>query len=397
MITLAEAWRLLDRHTEGLETTDVPISQCVGWVTAEDIRAPISVASFRSSAMDGFAVATQRFTTLPMKLETNTTLYAGDYPDPACFSSGKAIKVMTGAFVPDVYDAVIPKEEVTYDDHTVTITQPVTSGQHIRLPGEDLVFGELVVAAGTPIQALAIGVLASLGMNTVKVVRKPRVLIVSTGDELVAPGNPLKAGQRYDSGGATLRSMIEPFCCSVTQRPVAADDMETLTRELQFDHDVVITTGGVSVGEKDFVPSAATRAGWRQIFHKVAIKPGKPVFVATQNGRLLFGLPGNPLSTAVICMLFVIPALKKMTGRTDCRPPWTEAELACEPLQSNRPVIWPGKIWSQCGRYIATISAKRSSAALSALLDSDGLIFQSLTEIYQPPRVQVWTWEQILK
>ncbi len=396
MIKLAEAWRLLDGHTEVLETTDVSISQCVGWVTAEDIRAPINVASFRSSAMDGFAVAVKRLSTLPIKLETSTTLFAGDHPDTACFSSSKAVKVMTGAFVPDIYDAVIPKEDVISDNHTVTITQPVVSGQHIRLPGEDLVVGELVVPAGTPIQALAVGVLASLGMDTVKVVRKPRVLIVSTGDELVAPGNPLKAGQRYDSGCATLQSMIEPFCLSVTRKPVAADDMGTLARELQVDHDVIITTGGVSVGEKDFVPSAASRAGWRRIFHKVAIKPGKPVFVATQNSRLLFGLPGNPLSTAVTCMLFVIPTLKEMMGRTDCRPQWTEAELAGEPVQSDRPVIWPGKIWSQCGRYIATMSAKRSSAALSALLDSDGLIFRNLTEGYQPPRVQVWTWEQIL-
>ncbi|RME23375.1 MAG: molybdopterin molybdenumtransferase MoeA, partial [Candidatus Zixiibacteriota bacterium] len=306
------------------------------------------------------------------------------------------VRIMTGAVVPDIYDAVIPVEDVTCDGQTVTITRPVKPGQHIRLPGEDLSRGDRVLPKGTVVSRLAIGVIASLGMEQLPVIRKPNVRIINTGDELVAPGQPLKAGQLYDANGPTVQSLIAPFCGSLERRPRAADDLDRLTQELQADCDVIITTGGVSAGEKDFVPEAARRSGWQEVFHKVAIKPGKPVFCAVKDNQLLLGLPGNPLSTAVTCAVFVIPALKKMMGRSDFLPDLRDAELTGEPLKSNRTVIWPGKICGWDGHTTATIAAKRSSAALSALLDSDGLIFQHLCETYQLPRVQVWPWPRIL-
>lgn len=395
MITLLEAWQRLDDNVTVLGDTEIPVEQSAGWVTAEEIRATINVAPFRNSAMDGFAVATTHLTDLPATLEIDTTLYAGD-TEQTSYDEHKAVKVMTGAVVPDIYDAVIPIEDVTCDCHTVTISQPVKPGRHVRLPGEDLAVGDCVLPDRAIVTPLAIGILTSLGIERVLVIRKASVCIINTGDELVAPGQPLKPGQLYDSNGPTVQSLITPFCRSLDRRPHAADDLDELTQELQNDCDVIITTGGVSAGEKDFVPAAAQRAGWQKVFHKIAIKPGKPVFCAVKDNQLLLGLPGNPLSTAVTCALFVIPALKKMMGRSDFLPRLSDAELTGEPIKSSRSVIWPGKIRSQDDRMTATIAAKRSSAALSALLDSDGMIFQNLSKTYQLPRVQVCPWPQIL-
>ncbi|RME19419.1 MAG: molybdopterin molybdenumtransferase MoeA, partial [Candidatus Zixiibacteriota bacterium] len=148
MITLREAWQLLDDHVAVRDKTAVPVEQSAGWVTAEDIRAAIDVAPFRNSAMDGFAVSTKQLTNLPATLAVDTTIYAGD-GEIASSNEHKAVRIMTGAVVPDIYDAVIPVEDVTCDGQTVTITRPAKPGQHIRLPGEDLAAGDWVLRKGT--------------------------------------------------------------------------------------------------------------------------------------------------------------------------------------------------------------------------------------------------------
>lgn len=396
MISLNDAQSLIFDSVKKLSCTTIPIEQAGDHVAADDIVSQVSVAPFRNSAMDGFAVASELITTCPTTLPVSQTIFAGDQlPENA--DKTKAMKIMTGAPIPEQYDTVIRFEDTTYNADQVTINIEIKPGQNVRMPGEDIESGEVVIHRGSVIRELDIGVLASIGLEKVSVIPKPRILILSTGDELALPGQPLKFGQVYDSNSYTIDAMTKNVRSSVEKRAAVADDMDCLKQELSTEHDVIITTGGVSMGERDFLPSVAESCGWIPLFHKVAIKPGKPVFVATKDGQILFGLPGNPLSAAVTCAVVVLPALKKMIGIDNCVPELSEATLdESSPMKSGRTVIWPGRIEQADNGLTVTLSGKRTSAALSALTGSDGLVYLFRNQIDDPPDVKAVRWRQIL-
>jgi molybdopterin molybdotransferase len=177
------------------------------------------------------------------------------------------------------------------------------------------------------------------------------------------------------------------------------DREEQIESALNSTHNIIVTTGGVSAGERDLVVDMAEAAGWKRVFHKVRIKPGKPVYFAVRDRQLLFGLPGNPLSTAVTCSVFLIPALKKMIGVEDYRLRLKAARLAPEAIRrSGRKLIWPGLIREESGQTVAYFSPKKSSAALTAVMGTDGLVFQSATdENLEDVKVEVIPWDQILR
>jgi molybdopterin molybdotransferase len=351
--------------------------------------------------MDGFAVCSEQLRNCslenPVSLPIGATIFAGDVLNNS-YEKNSVAKIMTGAQVPPEYDSVVKIEDSENDNRQATFSKSVTSGLNIRNPGEDIVIGETLYLKGDCLKPFDLGVLASIGVIEVPIFMKPSVLIAVTGDELVEPGKILNPGQIYNSNKYTLLSMISGFCEKVESYSPAHDTEKVLDSILKNEHDVIITSGGVSAGERDLVVSTAERNGWETVFHKVAMKPGKPVYFARRKKQLLFGLPGNPLSVAITCAVFVIPTLKKMSGNKRFQLRFTPGELINSSYKNfNGTYIWPGKIEKSHLGLMASFSSKSSSASLTALLESDGLIFQSKSNRGEnsSPKIEVITWPQL--
>ncbi|MBU8933512.1 MAG: molybdopterin molybdotransferase MoeA [candidate division Zixibacteria bacterium] len=402
MIEFDQACDQILVHTRCLGSEDRLIEAAIGCVLAEDITSPMDVSPFRNSAMDGFAVRSEWLLdcseSQPLTMSIGSTTFAGDrtVTQPAMST---VAKVMTGAMVPTECDAVVPFEDTDYDDHQVTFCRSIAAGSNVRQAGEDIKLGQKLYSEGTAMGALDIGVLATIGKRTVSTYRRPSILILGTGDELLNPGDELVQGKIYDSNTFTIHALVSPFCERIDRVCGVRDREKELARALDSSHDIIVTTGGVSAGERDLVVDMAEAIGWKRVFHKVAIKPGKPVYFATRDSQLLFGLPGNPLSTAVTCSVFLILALRKMIGFEDYRLRLKPARLAPEAIwKSGRKLIWPGFIREEAGQMVATFSPKRSSAALTALMGTDGLVFQSATdENSEEVRVEIILWDHILR
>ena len=314
MKTYAEAVNIITESIKELESLKLPIEKSPNYILAEDIVSDMEVAPYRNSAMDGFAIAFDDIPSIPTTLPITAVSYAGDL-ESFTYEKKTALKIMTGAPVPEGYDTVVRVEDTTFDNSEVTLNVPIKKCQNVRLPGEDIQAGDMIYKSRALINPLHVGIFASIGFKNVSVIRKPNILILSTGNELVEPGNDLKFGQLYNSNSYTLRSMLTQFCQSVTVDSIILDKPDQVARSLSQDYDMIITSGGVSAGDKDYIPHIARSCGWTQKLHKAAIKPGKPIFFAQKGNQYLFGLPGNALSTAVTAACFVIPSLKKMIAR----------------------------------------------------------------------------------
>ena len=401
MIEFDKACELIFENTNHLGTDKRLIENAIGYVLAQDVVSPISVAPFRNSAMDGFAVKSQWLVECsmdsPRAIPMGPTLFAGDSAS-LNVTDRHALKVMTGARVPDEFDAVVPLEETDYSGDEVRFFKPAVGGQHIRQPGEDIARGRKLFSGGTTLGRLDVGILATIGLRSVLIHRKPSILIIGTGDELTDPGEELTGDKVYDANTFTILSLAAPYCDKAERICSVPDREEELQKTLRSTHDVIVTSGGVSVGERDLVVDIAESCGWQRVFHKVHIKPGKPVYFAVREKQVLFGLPGPPLSAVVTCSVFLIPALKKMAGFADYRLCPKPATLAPEAIRkSGRKLIWPGFIKQEASRTIARFSPKKSSAALTALLGTDGLIIQDTREAGPgDATVEVIPWCQIL-
>lgn len=396
MISYQEATELVFKSASKLGRINLELDKAQGCVLADNVVSPVDVPPFRNSAMDGFAVSFEQLENCspenPVSLPLETTIFAGDILSEIQ-SRGSAVKVMTGAPVPSGFDCVVKLEDTKSGKHHVTFCKPAESGENIRPAGEDIVSGQTLFTRGHRLETFDIGILASIGLTNAPVYEKPSLQVVTTGDELVEPGEKLKQGQIYNSNRYTIASMLCGFCKKMEVISTVHDTFESLNAILNCEQDVIVTTGGVSAGEKDLLPAAAEANGWETMFHKVAIKPGKPIYFARKQNQLLFGLPGNPLSAAITCALFVFPALKRMAGYEKFKLQPTAALLDNSPeMKSDRTIIWPGKIWNRGKQTFASFSAKKSSAALSALLGSDGIIFQ---RDHDSAEVEVVTWNQV--
>ncbi|MCQ1059098.1 molybdopterin molybdotransferase MoeA [Photobacterium sp. ZSDE20] len=312
--------KILDQ-VKPLETaTTVSLSEGMGLVLAEDICSPINVPPFANSAMDGYALRIA-------DLENTDTLhmagksFAGIPYNGEC-QPGQCIRIMTGAQMPEGADTVIMQEETEVDGDNIRFTNKVSHGENVRPIGDDVHHGDVVVAKGNRITAREMPLLASLGIATLPVYRRPIVAFFSTGDELRPVGEPLEAGQIYDSNRYGIRALLEKFGCDVVDLGIIADCPEKL-REA-FDKattaDVLVTSGGVSVGEADYTKDILDEQG--EIgFWKIAMKPGKPFAFGTIKNTWFCGLPGNPVSAMVTLYQLVQPMLAKLAGHSQYQPP----------------------------------------------------------------------------
>jgi molybdopterin molybdotransferase len=311
MLSVEDAARTVAQRIERLPLERIPLHEARSRILAENVVATRFLPSFDNSAMDGFAV---RSAELPATLPIVAKVAAGQVLTDR-IPERVAIRIMTGAAIPQGLDTVVIQEDAKIDGSNVTLpAAPV--GDNIRRAGEDIAAGDLAVRAGERLNAAELGLLAALGISVVPVARAPRVALIATGDELVSIGETPAAGQIIDSSAHTLAALI-PGCGGVsTYVGIAKDDPITMAALIAsaMDHDVVITTGGVSVGDRDHVRAALKSAGVELELWKVAMKPGKP-FSFGINGKVpVFGLPGNPVSTFVAFELFVRPALLAMQG-----------------------------------------------------------------------------------
>ena len=328
LLTVDEARaRILDAVNMIRDTHTAALRDALGQVLAADVVSPIDVPSHTNSAMDGYAV---RAADLPADgprtfLVAGTSWAGRPYIGPV--GPGEAVRIMTGGMMPEGMDCVVMQEQVEIDADTnsVHIGTGHSAGQNVRAAGEDVEAGQTVLSAGRRLTAADIGVLASLGLGKVSIYRKLRVAFFSTGDELRAVGEPLCPGEIYDSNRYTLYGMLKKLDVEIIDMGVVRDQRELIEKAFKdaaASADAIITSGGVSVGEADFVKETLEKLG-SMSFWKIAMKPGRPVTFGHINKAVFFGLPGNPVSVMVTFFQFVRPALLKMTGDNDTLDAYT--------------------------------------------------------------------------
>lgn len=287
-----------------------------GRVLAADCVSAIDVPGHCNSAMDGYALRVADLSAATPVLRVAQRIAAGELGRQ--LEAGEAARIFTGAPVPEGADAVVMQENCSVEGDSVKVLQKVVRGENLRQAGDDIQAGALILAAGHRLRPQDIGLLASIGMDTVGVVRKLKVCLLTTGDELVQPGTQLKAGKIYNSNYYTLRALLQGLQVEVLDGGIVGDDFEGTRAALlaaSEQSDCVITTGGVSVGEEDHVKAVVEKEGIIQLW-KLAIKPGKPLACGKLADKQFFGLPGNPVSAFVTFALFVRPCLLAMLGST---------------------------------------------------------------------------------
>lgn len=396
MLTVAEArGRILERIAP-LDHQSVPLRAAHGRVLAEDVHAERDVPPFANSAMDGYAVRAQDIATAstqsPVRLPVIGEVRAGT-PPPAQVGPGTAIRIMTGAMIPDGADAVVRVEDTSELDGNVAIKVSVPKGMSLRSAGSDLHKGDLVVSAGRVVTPGVAGVLASAGRTEVRCVRSPRVLVLTTGDELREPGEPLAPGQITNTNRYTLMAAVEEAGGEVVDAGVARDDLEDLRRRLRSakDLDLIVTTGGVSMGAYDLVRHLMEE-GRKVDFWQVALRPGKPLLFGEVGGVPLIGLPGNPVSTLVCFELFVRPALLKMQGRSDLERERLTA--ITQDALSNPPHLeqyFRGIARREAGRITVRLTGDQGSHVLRSMADANCFIVvpQGTSDVPQGSEVEI--------
>jgi molybdopterin molybdotransferase len=308
--------------TPVIQTEKVPVREALGRVLAQEIVPQINVPGHDNSAMDGYAVRFSDLNSTNENKETNLrqigTAFAGKVFQGK-IQAGECVRVMTGAVIPQGADTVVVQEVCRDENGRVTVPPGQKAGQNVRAAGEDLKAGVPVLRAGRLVRAAELGLMASLGIAEVSVKRRLRVAFFSTGDELASIGTPLKEGQVYDSNRYTLHGMLQGLGVEIIDMGVVRDDpalLEAAFRKASASADAIITTGGVSVGEADFVKQLMAKLG-EVLFWKIAMRPGRPMAFGRIGNAFLFGLPGNPVAVMVTFHQFVRDALLFLGGRTD--------------------------------------------------------------------------------
>jgi len=355
---------------------EVPLAEAAGRVLALDLRARVDQPVADTSAMDGWAIrfgsADGRWRVAPGESKAGGAL-------PAPLGAGEALRIFTGALLPEGADTVVLQEDTEREAGHVRFTDPPREGQHVRRRASDVASGEGLLPRGSTLTPGAIALFASQGLARVPVMARPRVAIVPTGDELRAPGESDTPGAIVDSNGPMLEALVQGAGGLPDRRPAAPDDLDALTdafADAIADSDLLLTTGGVSVGEHDHVKAAFERAGVSLSLWKVAMKPGKPLaFGRHPSGTGVLGLPGNPVSALATFTLFAAPAIRRLLGDPRPGPARLRAELgAALRHKPGRTELARASLRREGDRWVATPHPNQGSGALVAIGQSDALV-----------------------
>jgi molybdopterin molybdotransferase len=369
VIPPAEALARILATTTPLTAISLPVENAAGFFAAADILSSAALPRFDQSAMDGYAL---RAADTPGSLRI-----VGEQPAGAAralrVGNGEAVRIFTGAPLPDGADAVVMQEDVTAADGVLHVGEAIAAGEFLRRRGEDVCEGQRLVAAGESLTAARIGLLAAVGLGAVEVHRRARVAIVTTGDELRPPGAPLAPGELHDSNGPQLAAQLAS-AAEIASVGHCGDDSAALAEMLLScaDADALVLSAGVSVGGHDPVHDALRRLGAGVDFWRVAVKPGKPFLLARLGDRPVFGLPGNPVSTFVTAQLFVLPALRRMAG-------------AAQPVPAPVPVVLGAAVENPGDRTLYLRATRRDGRVLPApLQQSHGLASLAASDFLIP-------------
>lgn len=374
MLTIEEAQRIILENITLLETEEVPLFHGLNRVTPDNHRAPWDIPPADNSAMDGYAFS-------HAALEGNRLHVTGFLPageiHTATVPPGEAVKIMTGAPVPPGCDTVVPIEDVEEDGEFIRLTASAKAGAHIRRRGEDIRQNDVVIQSGSLLRPQEIGMMSAMGASTVTVYRRAKIAILSTGDELLPPGSAPQPGKIINSNSYSLAAQAldaggEPLLLGIAPDTLA-DSCEKIRAGMAAD--MLVITGGVSVGEHDFVKAAIEALGGEFLFWKVNMKPGKPVAFAMIQGKPVFALPGNPVAAMVSFELFVRPAILRAMGQRRIFRPKVTALLQ-EPAanKGKRLHLVRGIVSLHDNRYFVSTTGNQSSGRLSSMVLGNGLI-----------------------
>ena len=317
MISVSEAKKIIDENISPLQPVTLPLQESVGLTLAEDIYATIDIPGFPQSSMDGYAFSFEGWKQ-HKKLKITGEVAAGSN-ETFTLAPGNAVRIFTGAAVPPGADTVIMQEKIQVENGNLKIEdENIKEGNSVRAKGSQIKPGALALQKGNIMSPAAIGFLAGIGITKVKANPNPSISIIITGNELQQPGNPLQHGQVYESNSFALKAVLQQLHIENIQILHATDKPEIVTETLKKalqQSDVVLLTGGISVGDYDFVLQAATECGVTKLFHKIKQRPGKPLYFGKKENKLVFGLPGNPSSVLTCFYQYVIPALEKLSKR----------------------------------------------------------------------------------
>ena len=374
MITCEEAKKIIQAHCGVLPSETIFLALASGFVAAEDVASPVSLPLFKNSAMDGFALDSSQ---TALSLRITGDIKAGDAPSK--ISQGETKRIMTGAPLPKGADTVLEKEKSVVHDGFLILQAPVSADRNVRHPGEEIKKGEPALSKLSVINPGTIGFLSGLGLERISVFKKPRVSVIATGSELTRPGASLKPGMIYDSNTAMLLSALQDLRIQPILIRQVKDDPKLIRKIFSYalkDSDLVILTGGVSVGEHDPVKAVLGEAGVETLFWGVSQKPGKPIYFGKKNKTVVFGLPGNPAAVFTCFYEYIYPAIRLMSGYTN---PYL-SEKTARLLGNVEPD--PGKTLFLKGRVSLDEESQRSvlplknqrSHMLSSFIEANALV-----------------------
>lgn len=371
MISIKEALLAVkNTATPLLEIEEKNLIKSGGYEIAKDIISPINMPPFRQSAMDGYALHLQESLTYTLIGEVK----AGDGQQPI-LKKGEAVRIFTGAPVPDTANAIMMQEKVVIEGNKIVIENSIPEGHNIRPIGEQVKKGALALKKGTKLTPAAVGYLTSLGITNVSVFRKPSIALITTGNELIEAGTPLTYGKIYESNSKMLQNALYNLKFYDISIHKIKDDYNTTKHKLDSvikENDLVLITGGISVGDYDFVGSALHALNTKEIFYKVKQKPGKPLFFGKKENTLIFALPGNPAAALTCFYIYVYIALQKMMGKTNIELPRVQAKSVTDfEKKADRPEFLKA-IYNE-GEV--TILEGQSSAMLQTFALSNALVF----------------------
>ncbi len=376
MLSFDEALAIVLREAPLLSEEAVALAEAAGRVLRQDVRADADLPPFDRAAMDGYALRAEDARAAPVRLRVVGELRAGEWPRRA-LEAGEALRVMTGAPVPQGATAVQQVEKTRLAGDEVEILAPVEPGANLARRGSEVVAGEVVLERGRVLDAAAVGVLAAVGCARPLVARRPRLALLVTGDELVAVDEVPAPGRIRNSNGPALAALVRDAGAELLPLGVAPDRQQAIAAALAraWSADVLVVSGGVSAGDYDLVEPALQQEGFQPAFTGVAIRPGKPLVFGRRGDTVVFGLPGNPVSAQVTFELFVRPCLRRMQGARGLARPRLPVVLASGiPNRSGRTSHLPARVRWQDGRFVAEPLRSAGSADLVAHARANALV-----------------------